>query len=451
MDRNIDLMYEARLLGNVIKQSEAWYEIAPDFRPELFSDPAYRAIAEIIIDLTEGGQRPSSVKIYNEMQKRQVGLTVEDLISVVTGHVTVKETKSLMAELEDLYKRRVVYQTLLNALNKLQQDDKETDQLIAEAQQAMLDAFDKTGKSDVKSMQDVAEKLFYRQERIQRGEQLPMYPLNLDRLQELVGGLETGSITIVAARPSMGKTSFMLSECIGWAQKGWPGLIISLEQEDIQIGQRNIANLETIPVGYLRRKLDEENLNKFYSALSKLRELPIRINDRRSLTVEQICSIARVEKMRNPGMKWVAVDYLTAMNMDEKYYYLQVGQAVKKLRDLAKEIDVFVMLLAQLNRSVESRQEKRPLMSDLRASGNIEEFADVILFLYREGYYNPGFLGSETGDWITEIEVAKNRQGGNAGRRILAIFKQPYMQWESCSPGSYWYQKYNEAVKANMT
>ena len=128
MDRNIDLLYEARLLGNVIKQPEAWYEIAPDFRPELFSDPAYRAIAEIIIDLTEGGQRPSSVKIYNEMQKRQVGLTVEDLISVVTGHVTVKETKSLMAELEDLYKRRVVYQTLLNALNKLQQDDKETDQ-----------------------------------------------------------------------------------------------------------------------------------------------------------------------------------------------------------------------------------------------------------------------------------------------------------------------------------
>src|SRR5690554_6027540 len=111
MDRNIDLLYEARLLGNVIKQPEAWYEIAPDFRPELFSDPAYRAIAEIIIDLTEGGQRPSSVKIYNEMQKRQVGLTVEDLISVVTGHVTVKETKSLMAELEDLYKRRVVYQT----------------------------------------------------------------------------------------------------------------------------------------------------------------------------------------------------------------------------------------------------------------------------------------------------------------------------------------------------
>lgn len=445
MNRNINLMVEARLLGNIIKQPEVWREIAPDFRAELFSDPEYQTIAEIIIDLTEGGQRPSSVKIYNEMHKRKVSVTVDDLLDVIMGHVTTKETKSLLFELEDLFKRRVVYQTLLNALNKLQQDDKATDQLIAEAQQAMIDAFDKTGKSDVKSMHDVAEKLFLRQERIQSGEQLPVYPLNLQGVQDLVGGLESGSITILAARPSMGKTSYMLSECVGWAQRGLPGLIFSLEQEDVQIGQRNIASLETMPVSYLRRMLDKENLDKFYSGLSKLRELPIRISDRRGLTADQICSIARLEKMRNPNMKWVAVDYLTAMNIDDRQYYLQVGQAVKKLRDLAKEIDVFVVLLAQLNRGVETRNDKRPLMSDLRDSGNIEEFADVILFLYREGYYNPNFLGSDMGDWITEIDVAKNRQGGNAGKYTLAMFKQPYMQWVDCP--SDWATRYQEAIR----
>ena len=134
MNRNINLLAEARLLGNIIKQPEVWYEVAPDFRAELFSEPAYRSIAEIVIHLTDGGQRPSSVKIYNEMHKRQVGLTVEDLLDVVSSHVTIKETKSLLGELEDLWKRRTVYQTLLTALNKLQQDDKETDQLIAEAQ-----------------------------------------------------------------------------------------------------------------------------------------------------------------------------------------------------------------------------------------------------------------------------------------------------------------------------
>lgn len=445
MNRNINLLAEARLLGNIIKQPEVWYEVAPDFRAELFSEPAYRSIAEIVIHLTDGGQRPSSVKIYNEMHKRQVGLTVEDLLDVVSSHVTIKETKSLLGELEDLWKRRTVYQTLLTALNKLQQDDKETDQLIAEAQQTMIDAFDKTGKSDLKSMHDIAEKLFARQERIQSGEQLPVYPLGLSGLQTLVGGLETGSITIVAARPSMGKTAFMLSECLSWGHKGLPGTIFSLEQEDIQIGQRNIANLVEMPVSYLRGKLNDQNLDKFYSGLSKLRDLPIKINDTRGLTAEQICSIARVEKMRNPGMKWIAVDYLTAMDIDTKSYYLSVGQAVKKLRDLAKELNVFVVLLSQLNRGVELRPNKRPLLSDLRDSGNIEEFADVILFLYREGYYMPGFLGTDQGDWITEIEVAKNRQGGNAGKRTLAMFKQPYMQWIDCP--SDWATRYQEAIR----
>ena len=447
MNRSINLLAEARLLGNIIKQPEVWHEVAPDFRPELFSDPAYRAIAQIVLDLTEGGQRPSSVKIYNEMHKRKVGLTVEDLLEVVTSHVTVKETKSLLAELEDLWKRRTVYQTLLSALNQLQQDDKPTDQLIAEAQQAMIDAFAQTGRSEVKTMHEVAEKLFMRQERIQSGEQPAVYPFNLKGVQDLVGGLETGSLTIVAARPSMGKTAFVLSECIGWAQKGLPGLIFSLEQEDYQIGQRNLANLEAIPVSYLRQKLDEKNLDKFYAGLSKLRELPIRISDKRGLTADQVCSIARVEKMRYPSMKWIAVDYLTAMDIDDRNYYLQVGQAVKKLRDLAKEIDVFVILVSQLNRKLEDRKDKRPNLADLRDSGNIEEFADVILFLYREGYYNPGFLNCDEGDWVTEIEVAKNRQGGNAGKYTLALFKQPYMQWTICP--SDLAEKYMKKVKRN--
>ena len=450
MNRNINILAEARLLGNIIKQPEVWYEIATDFRPALFSEPTYRAIAEIIIDLTKGGQRPSSVKIYKEMHKRNVGLTVEDLLDVVGSHVTVKETKSLLSELEDLWKRRTVYQTLLSALNELQQEDKPTDKLIAEAQQAMIDAFSMTGKSEIATMQDVCEELFLRQEAIQRGEAPPIYPLGLSGLQSLVGGLEVGSLTIVAARPSMGKTAFMLSEALGWAQKGLPGVIFSLEQQKSQIGQRNLANLQEIPVSYLRGKLDEHYMDKFNTGLSKLRDLPIRISDRRGLTVDQICSLARVEKMRNPGMKWFAVDYLTAMSFNPKQpQHLAVGEAVLKLRNLAKEIDVFGVLLAQLNRSVETRNNKRPMKSDLRDSGNIEEFADVILFLYREGYYFPGFLGADMGDWITEIEVAKNRQGGNDGKRTLAMFRQPYMQWENCP--SNWAEKYQDYVRSRYS
>ena len=446
MRRTMNLLVEQRLLGNIMLWPEVWNEIATDFRPELFSDPTYRKVAEVMIDITEGGNRPSSVRLYKEFRERGLGITPDDLITLTKGHVTTKETKTLLAELEDLYKRRTVYKTLLTTLEKLEQEDKDTDELIAEAQQAMIEAFDKTGRSELATMHDVCEDLFKRQEKIQAGEMPPTYPVSISGLQTLLGGYEPGSLNIIAGRPSMGKTSLMLNECLHWAKMGLPGVIFSLEQQRVQIGQRNIANLENVPVSYLRGKLDQHYLDKFYSGLSKLRDLPIKISDRRGLTADQICSLARVEKMRTPNLKWIAVDYLTAISFNPKQpQHLAVGDAVLKLRNLAEELDVFVVLLSQLNRSVETEKDKRPIKAHLRDSGNIEEYADTILFLYREGYYKPDFLGSKIGDWITEIEVAKNRQGGNDGRSALALFNQPYMQWENCP--SDWAERYMEKVK----
>ena len=444
MQRTINLITEQRLLGNIIVQPEVWYEIAADFKPELFSDPTFRTVAEVMLDITNGGQRPSSVKLYRELDARKVGVTPDSLIGIIAGHVTTKETKSLLLELEDLYRRRTVYTTLLDTLNKLKDEDRDTDDLIAEAQQAMIEAFDKTGKSNLKDMQDVAEALFTRQEKIQSGNMPPTYPLSLSSVQTLVGGLETGSLTVLAARPSMGKTAFALNEALWWAKMGLSGIIFSLEQKDIQLGQRNLANMQEIPLSNLRGKLDTHYLDKFYKGLSELRELPIKISDKRSLTVEQVSSLARIEKMRSPGLKWIVVDYLTCLRFPGKNQHLEVGDAVKKLRDLAEELDVFVLLLAQLNRGIESRKDKRPLMSDLRDSGNIEEFADTVIFLYREGYYNAGFLDAKMGDWITEVNVAKNRQG-ESGRTAITLFNPPTMKWENCP--SNWSERYLAKVK----
>ncbi len=444
MQRTMNLLIEQRLLGNIMLWPEVWNEIATDFRPELFSDPTYRKVAKVMIDITEGGNRPSSVRLYKEFRERGLGITPDDLITLVKGHVTTKETKTLLAELEDLYKRRTVYKTLLSTLNKLEQEDKDTDELIAEAQQAMIEAFDKTGKGELKDMQQVAESMFLRQEKIQAGETPPTYPLSLSSVQTLVGGLEIGSLTVLAARPSMGKTAFALNEALHWARMGLPGVIFSLEQKDIQLGQRHLANMQEIPMGHLRGKLDDHYLDKFYRGLTELRELPIKISDKRSLTVEQVCSLARIEKMRTPEMKWIVVDYLTCLRFPGKNQHLEVGEAVKKLRDLAEELNIFVLLLAQLNRGIEARNDKRPLMSDLRDSGNIEEFADTVIFLYREGYYNQNFLDAKMGDWITEVNVAKNRQG-ESGRTAIAMFTPPTMRWENCP--SDWAERYVQAVK----
>lgn len=434
MNRMADLVLEGRLLGCILVHPDTWAEVAADFQPDMFSDPGYREVAQIMVDLTSNNKKLSTVSIYREMEKRGLALSGDDLRSLIDQVITPKETRALMEELIDLYKRRTVYQTLTKAISDLQSNDKPTDELIAGAQQAMVDAFTKSGATELISMQQVAQKMFETQTKVQAGEEVPTYPFSLPGFQTLSGGVEKGSLIVIAGRPSMGKTSFLLSEAIAWAQKGWGGVIFSLEQKDTQIGRRSLASMQEIPVGYLRKRLDAHYLNKFNTGLTELSQLPIKISDRRGLTVDQICSMARVEKMRNPELHWVAVDYLQVVSLDHRHRSRVdgIGDVVLKLRNLGEEIDVWVALLSQLNRGVEARENKRPVMSDLRDSGNIEEFADIVMFLYREGYYRPNFLGTERGDWVTELILAKNREGGSDNRRSLALFNKPYMKWSDC-------------------
>ena len=208
MQKIADSYLETRILGNIIVRPDSWYEIASDFDPKYFSDPELATIAKIMVDVTKAGRRPSSTALLREFQKNNIKTTPKDLIDIIGGFITVKDTKPLMRELIDLYKRRTVYQTLGRVLNSLEKVDKPTDELIASAQQAMIDAFSQTGGGELASMHDVCDELFSRQVMIQNGETPPVYPLNLAGLQGLMGGLESGSLNIVAGRPSMGKTSF---------------------------------------------------------------------------------------------------------------------------------------------------------------------------------------------------------------------------------------------------
>jgi len=447
----IDELYpQQRLLGNIISDPNQWYSVASDFSPDLFTDPVYQAVAEAIITITKDGGKPSSGRLYNELRKRKLDSAADIILKIIDGHITKKDTRELMDQVVDMFKRRTICRTLEMAATKLRNDDRDTDILITEAQRVLLEAFDRTSSSEVCSAFDVSSTLFAQQDRIQNGEVPPIYPLSLPKLQTLVGGFEEGSLNIIAARPSMGKTALMLQEALGWAKNGIPGLVFSLEQNRAQIGQRLIANLEGIPLSSLRYRLSDRYRDRFNTGLSKLSDLPLQICDKRGLTVEQLCSIARVEKLKNPDLKFICVDYLTALSFDPREpHYLAVGNAALKLRNLAEELGLFIVLLSQLNRGVETRINKRPEKSDLRDSGNIEEYADCILMLYREGYYFPDFLREPGANSVVEIEVAKNRQGGNDGLVSLALFLPHFMRWENC-PHSL-EQAYNEYVNRSYS
>jgi replicative DNA helicase len=238
-------------------------------------------------------------------------------------------------------------------------------------------------------------------------------PTGIPKLDDVTGGFQDGEVTILAARPSMGKTDVMLhfAKMSGWA--GYLPLVFSLEMPEKLITSRLIASTG----GYNRTKmrdpkrmLTESQKNKWSDVIGDLTETHMQIFDGSGQTIAEMR--AKTRKMMNqfPYKKPILfIDYLTLIHSSQSYggnSHFQVTEISKSLKTMAKDFNCPVICLAQLNRSVESRANKRPMMSDIRESGSVEQDADVIMFLYREMYYD-----KESENRSLEIIVSKNRNG----------------------------------------
>lgn len=220
-------------------------------------------------------------------------------------------------------------------------------------------------------------------------------------------------MTILAARPSMGKTDVMLhfAKMTGWA--GFLPLVFSLEMREERITSRLVASTGGINRGKmlnLKKELDQNQKDKWPDVVGDLSETNIQLFDGAGQTIAEIRAKTRKLMHQFPDKKPILfIDYLTLIHSNQFYdgnSHLQVTEISKSLKTMAKDFDCPVICLAQLNRSVESRANKRPMMSDIRESGSVEQDADVILFLYREAYYN-----EDSKDHSLEIIVSKNRNG----------------------------------------
>ncbi|MFB6466819.1 DnaB-like helicase C-terminal domain-containing protein [Cytobacillus sp. Hz8] len=235
----------------------------------------------------------------------------------------------------------------------------------------------------------------------------------IKKLDEMTGGFQDGEVTIIAARPSMGKTDVMLhfAKVAGWA--GFLPLVFSLEMPERLLTTRLIAStggFNRIKMRDPKRMLNQSQKNKWSDVLSDLDETQMQIFDGAGQTVAEMRAKTRKLMHQYPYKKPIIfIDYLTLIHTSEFYggnTHLQVTEISKSLKTMAKDFHCPVVCLAQLNRSVESRANKRPMMSDIRESGSVEQDADVILFLFRESYYD-----KETDNHSLEIIVSKNRNG----------------------------------------
>jgi replicative DNA helicase len=229
-------------------------------------------------------------------------------------------------------------------------------------------------------------------------------------LDAMTGGLQRGDLIILAARPSVGKTAFALNLVAGHCKNGGVSSIFSLEMGTKSLLQRLIS-CEGMVNGQKWRGMtfSEDDYKGLLHAVGEISNWNILIHEQKR-TVLEICSSVRKAVHDDPeGKHVVVIDYLQLISpvVRRERRDLEVGEITRELKLLAMDLDIPIVLLSQLSRGVESRQDKRPMMSDLRESGNIEQDADVIAFLYRDNYYNQN---SDAGD-ILEVNIGKQRNG----------------------------------------
>ena len=237
---------------------------------------------------------------------------------------------------------------------------------------------------------------------------------------KLSGGFRRGNLIIIAGRPAMGKTA--LAGCVAFnvASSGVPTLFLSMEMGDTELADRLMAIAGRVPLGdILAGNMKGETGERILAGTARLHELPLLIDEQGGLSFFDIASKARSVR-RQYGLGLLIIDYLQLASGDGETRNSQIEGITRGLKALAKELELPIIALSQLSRGCESRPNKRPMLSDLRESGAIEQDADIVLMCYRDEYYNPS--SSDTG--TAEIIVAKNRQGSTGMARLAYIAPQ---------------------------
>jgi replicative DNA helicase len=307
---------------------------------------------------------------------------------------------------------RGLVRTATDIANRVYEDNFDAEELVDYAEKSIFDISDKRVKVSFAKLKDVIKSSFEMIEQLyDKKETITGVPSGFGDLDELTSGFQRGELIIIGGRPSMGKTAFALNvaQHIGIELRE-PVAIFSLEMAKEQLAFRLLCAEAMVNASSIRKGfIQKEDWHKLTSAASRLTDAPIFIDDSSSISVLELRAKARRLKMEH-GLSMVVVDYLQLMRGRGSFERREqeISEISRSLKALAKELNVPVIAVSQLNRSVESRRPPKPILADLRESGAIEQDADVILFLYRPEIYekdNPANRGE------AEVDIAKQRNG----------------------------------------
>ena len=432
---------EQALIGGLMLNAQAWDKIADVIVGEDFYRKDHREIFTAIANLVEGGSPCDVVTVSEHLDGRgeldQAGGLeyLATLANETAGAANARAYAKIIRETSTL-------RALINAGNEISGNaftsgERNAAQIVDEAERLVFEIAEKgsRGRRGFKSLKQILPEAVDRIDLLHQSEgSITGISSGYHEFDKLTAGLQAGELVIIAGRPSMGKTTLALNigENAAIGSKV-PTAIFSMEMPSQQLAFRMISSLGRVDQTHLRTgNFPDEDWSRINTAVQLMSEAPIFIDDTPSLSPTEIRARAR-RLHREHGLGLIIIDYLQLMQVEgsKENRATEISEISRSLKALAKELEVPVIALSQLNRSVEQRADKRPVMSDLRESGAIEQDADLIVFIYREEVYNQ----DTPRKGIADIAIAKQRNGPIGDFPLTFVGR--YTKFENWVPDAY--------------
>jgi replicative DNA helicase len=406
---------ERAVLSACLRSQEAMGEAAEIVTAEDFHAARHRAVWEALAELTRRGEPPDAVTVAVELEKlgklSDVGgpAAVDELLDVASSPANIVYHARIVAE-------RARLRRLIEVSHRIARDAYEatsdSSELLDGAQSELFSLSQDAESRGYRSLRDLATVTFQHiQEAYQRGDKMTGVPTGFSHLDAMTGGLQASDLIIVAGRPAMGKTSFALNLAYNAARRHEaPVGVFSLEMSSEQLCMRLISCQGRLDNHAVRTgRLRHTDWPRLTQTLGELTNTPLYIDDTSSISLLELRSKAR-RMVQYHGVKMIIVDYLQLINAGVRSESRQqeISLISRSMKGLAKDLNVPIVCLSQLSRAVESRHGNRPMLSDLRESGAIEQDADLVMFVYRQEVYEPENPDVQN---VAEIIIGKHRNG----------------------------------------
>ena len=427
-----DDVAEQSVLGGMLLSKDAIADVVESLRASDFYKPAHETIYEAILSLYGHGSPADAITVADELKKRGELTRVGGAAYLHTLIASVPTAANAQYYAESV-KEHAIMRRLIEAGTKIAQlgyaNETEVDTLVDQAQAEIYAVTDGNAKEDYVSFSEALEATMREIDaNSNRPDGVYGVPTDFIELDELTGGLHGGQMIVIAARPGVGKSTLALDIARSAAiHHHMATVFFSLEMSRTELAMRVLSAEGKISMGRLKKgDLDTEGWTNLATLQGRIDSAPLFIDDSPNMTLMEIRAKCRRLKQRN-DLKLVVLDYLQLMSSGKKVESRQqeVSEFSRSLKLLAKELDVPVIALSQLNRGSEQRTDKRPMVSDLRESGSIEQDADIVILLHREDMYNP------ESDRVGEADMIIAKHRGGPTRTIPLAFSGKYSRFNN--------------------